>query len=85
MLTRAVTAALSLLFVCSCSTTQTEQPAAGAGLAIEHVTILPMTADGAPFADATLIVRDGRITWIGAAADARYEKLPATNPATAGK
>jgi imidazolonepropionase-like amidohydrolase len=71
MLTRTLIAALSLLFVCGCTATHTQQAAARAGFAIEHVTILPMTAGGAPIADATLIVRDGRIAWIGAAAAAR--------------
>lgn len=77
MLTRAVVATLSLLFVGACTTTQTTttQPEpAVVGFAIEHVTILPMTAGGAPIADATLIVRDGRITQIGSSAAVRVPR-----------
>ena len=72
MSTRAVIATLSLLFACACTTTQTEP--AGAGFAIEHVTILPMTAGGAPIADATLVVRDGRITQVGSSAAVRVPR-----------
>ncbi|MGS1076800.1 amidohydrolase family protein [Pseudoxanthomonas beigongshangi] len=42
-----------------------------APLVIEHVTILPMTRDGAPIHDATLIIRDGRIHQIGTSASIR--------------
>lgn len=72
MSTRAVVATLSLLFACACATTQTEP--AGAGFAIEHVTILPMTAGGAPLVDATVIVRGGRITQVGRSAAVRVPR-----------
>ncbi len=72
MSTRVIVATLSLLFVCACVTTQTEP--ARAGFAIEHVTILPMTAGSAPIEDATLIVRDGRIAQIGSAAAVRVPR-----------
>ncbi len=39
-------------------------------LAIEHVTVLPMTRDTA-LVDHTVLVRDDRIVWIGRSADAR--------------
>jgi imidazolonepropionase-like amidohydrolase len=61
----------------ACTTTQnTTTPAepAVAGFAIEHVTILPMTAGGAPITDATLIVSDGRITQIGSSASVRVPR-----------
>ncbi len=37
-------------------------------LAIEHVTVLPMTAGGEPLRDTTVVVRDGRIASIGPSA-----------------
>jgi hypothetical protein len=40
-------------------------------LAIEHVTVLPMTAGAAPLRDMTVLVREGRIVEITAAANAR--------------
>src|SRR5687768_7184042 len=39
-------------------------------LAIEHVTVLPMTRDTALF-DHTVLVRDDRIVWVGRSSDAR--------------
>jgi imidazolonepropionase-like amidohydrolase len=38
-----------------------------AELVIEHVTLLPMTVDGAPISNATVTIRDGRIASIGPA------------------
>lgn len=51
--------------------------ASGAGrepLIIEHVHLLPMTADGAAIDDATVIISDGRITAISAGLVARGSK-----------
>jgi imidazolonepropionase-like amidohydrolase len=45
--------------------------ASGDDYAIMHVTILPMTPDGAPIEDATLVVRDGRIAEIARPGEAR--------------
>ena len=39
-------------------------------LALEHVTVLPMTPDGGALRDVTVVVRDGRIASIGPAAQA---------------
>ncbi len=33
-------------------------------LAMEHVTVLPMTADGSPLRDVTVVIREGRVTSI---------------------
>src|SRR5687767_2191416 len=46
----------------SCGALLAAEPAAP--LVIEHVTVLPMTADGAPIPDATVTLRDGRIASI---------------------
>lgn len=40
------------------------QPAPPPPIAIEHVTVLPMTADGTVLADRTVLIRDGRIVSI---------------------
>ena len=47
----------------------TAQPPASDTLAIEHVTVLPMTRDTA-LADHTVLVSRGRIVWVGPAAGA---------------
>jgi imidazolonepropionase-like amidohydrolase len=44
--------------------TQVNAAERAAALVIEHVTVLPMTVDGAPITDATVIIRDGRIASI---------------------
>ena len=43
---------------------------APAALAVEHVTVLPMTIDGGPLRDVTVVVRDGRVAFIGPRAQA---------------
>jgi hypothetical protein len=44
-----------------------------APIAIEHVTVLPMTTDSSPLADQTVLVRDGRILSITPAAQAAVD------------
>lgn len=39
--------------------------AAPAQLVIEHATVLPMTSEGAPLRNATVVIRDGRIAEVG--------------------
>ena len=43
-------------------------------VAITHVTVLPMTPGGAPLADMTVTIRDGRIASIAATAGTRVPK-----------
>src|SRR6266700_2601123 len=40
-------------------------------LAIDHVTVLPMTVDGSPIGDATVVIRAGRIGSISRTGEAR--------------
>jgi hypothetical protein len=61
LLTVAIAAALSA----------TAQADTAPALAIEHVTVLPMTANGEALRDVTVVVRDGRIAAITPSAQAR--------------
>jgi imidazolonepropionase-like amidohydrolase len=72
MLMRVATLLSALLFSAACTTTPPAPP--DSAFAIEHVTVLPMTAGGGPVANATVIVRDGRITQLGTAASVRVPR-----------
>jgi hypothetical protein len=70
---------LSLLLLSACNPSTGNNGDAGntgdagdgaTALAIEHVTVLSMAADSAPRLDATVIIRDGRIVWVGPASEA---------------
>lgn len=54
--------AILLLSLCTSATAT-----APTSLVIEHVTVLPMTAGGAPIPDATVVIENGRIVSIGRA------------------
>lgn len=60
-----------LLSLCLALTGQAVARTPAEVLVIEHVTILPMTREGAPQRDATVVIRDGRIERIGPAASIR--------------
>ena len=47
------------------------QPAPPAPVAFEHVTVLPMDGGARTLADQTVLVRDGRVAWVGPAAQAQ--------------
>jgi imidazolonepropionase-like amidohydrolase len=56
-----------------CSATSAAQSSSQAVLAIEHATVLPMTSDTA-LLDHTVLVSDGRITWVGPASEAQVPR-----------
>jgi hypothetical protein len=63
---------LAALWPCSASMLACAQPALPPPpLAIEHVTVLPMTADGSVLRDQTVTLRDGRIIGIESSATAQ--------------
>lgn len=64
---------LPILLVGMAVTARAEPSSQRPPLAIEHVTVLPLTADGSALTDQTVIVRAGRITSIGPAAKARVD------------
>ncbi len=64
--------------VVSCAVMSCAQAAEPPGpLSIEHVTVLPMTPDGAVLRDQTVVIDKGRIQWIGNAATAPQPAGPA--------
>lgn len=64
-ITRAFLAFSLAALMTACSTTP-----GGDVLAIEHTTVLSMAAGSEPLPDTTVLVRDGRIEWIGPASEA---------------
>jgi imidazolonepropionase-like amidohydrolase len=67
---RRASRALLLLPALSCAATSL-QPVDKTGFVIEHVNVLPMTANGAILHDVSVVVRDGMITAVGSAQTVR--------------
>ncbi|RRA49180.1 amidohydrolase family protein [Acidipila sp. EB88] len=64
---------LAFFLVLVAATVFGQQVAAPPPLAVEHVTVLPMTADGAVLVDQTVLIRNGRIASIAPSAGTRID------------